>query len=108
VSQQYEKQETAFRISPLWIATGAITTAIAGMVAVSLGVIVLTGVLFGNQSVEFKAVTPKKNASVVIISYSQPLEDQISKSHLNTPDLPRHARSPVSTSWFNFKWAYRY
>jgi hypothetical protein len=89
VSQLDEKQETSATAPSLLLTAGAMIIAIFSMFMVSIGVILCTGLIFGgHQSGEIKNTFKKKSTGLVVISYSQPVEDAIRKSNLETPELP--------------------
>ncbi len=105
MSHQNEKQETV--TSSFLLSAGAIAIAMCGMLTVSVGIIVLTGIFFGStQSLQAKQELKKKNSTMVIVSYSKSVEDEIRKGNLDTPGIPVQAKYPVQTSLLDFNYRY--
>lgn len=105
MSHQNEKQETV--TSSFFLSAGAIVVAMFGMLTVSVGIIALTGIFFGStQSLQSKQELKKKNSTMVIVSYSRTVEDEIRKGHLDTPGIPTQVKYPVQTSLLNFNYRY--
>lgn len=90
MSQKYENKEALISLTDRLIPAGAIGVAIFGMFMVSIGIVLLTGIIFGDsQPLTAKRIPHKKSVEVVIVSYSKPLvEQEVKQSQLATPELP--------------------
>jgi hypothetical protein len=109
MSQQDTKRETGFSLTHLLLPAGAIAITIFGMFLISFSVVLWTGIfLGGTQPVELKPGSKKKSSGIVIISYSNAIEEEIKKSQLMTPELPFNFRYQKQLSLSNTQLSYRY
>lgn len=109
MSQKNKKRETMTTITRLLLPVGAIAITIFAMFFISFSTILLTGVIMGgNQPGDVKYSENKKRSGMVIIAYSNAIENEVRKSQSVTPELPLHFRYQKQVSLSNFQLSYRY